>query len=373
MKKKTHQTHSAGFVLCKRGATMTRFFTKKNVYIVLFLAMAILVGYYILPHAAPFIAAFFTALLLVPPVRFLQAKSQLTYKSSVLIVFIAFILLIAALLFFLTSKAITEGIRVIQDTPLYMEEINHIWDTFELDIIEASESLPASLKDALSQQGQHSLDILNTKLTGLLTIENVTNWVKAIPSFLVSLIVYTIALCLFMLELPRLAKNLFSMFTESTADKVMFMLSRLSSVLYGFLKAQFVVSVIIFIVSFIGLIFIKPHIAAVMSTIIWVIDFIPLIGSIVILAPWSLFELLTGDVTGGIQLAILAVILLIIRRTVEPKVMGEQIGLSPLATLISMYLGWKIIGIMGFIVGPLLVIFWTAARESGIIKGKITI
>ena len=71
-----------------------------------------------------------------------------------------------------------------------------------------------------------------------------------------------------------------------------------------------------------------------MSLVIWIIDIIPILGSIIILAPWSLYMFISGDVATGTQLAILAAVLLIIRRTVEPKVMGSQIGLSPLPTLI---------------------------------------
>lgn len=108
--------------------------------------------------------------------------------------------------------------------------------------------------------------------------------------------------------------------------------------------------------------------ALIMSIIIWIIDFIPIIGSIVILGPWALFHLLTGDLAMGTQLAILAAVLLIIRRTVEPKVMGTHIGLSPLATLIAMYLGLKLIGILGFIIGPLLVIAFNSAKEAGLIR-----
>src|SRR5699024_9962685 len=103
------------------------------------------------------------------------------------------------------------------------------------------------------------------------------------------------------------------------------------------------------------------------------IDLIPIIGSIIILGPWSLFMFLAGDTQMGIQLAILAIILLAIRRTVEPKVMGQHIGLSPLATLIAMFLGIKLLGILGFILGPIVVITFTSAKEAGIIKWNIKV
>ncbi|WP_456279461.1 AI-2E family transporter [Bacillus sp. AK128] len=86
------------------------------------------------------------------------------------------------------------------------------------------------------------------------------------------------------------------------------------------------------------------------------------------LGPWALFLLLSAQTVLGTKIAILAAILLIIRRTVEPKVMGNHIGLSPLSTLIAMYLGLEIFGIIGFILGPLLLIAFNSAREAGIIK-----
>ncbi|MFP3472205.1 AI-2E family transporter, partial [Micrococcus sp. SIMBA_144] len=84
-----------------------------------------------------------------------------------------------------------------------------------------------------------------------------------------------------------------------------------------FFKAHFLVSIIIFVVSLIGLLLITPKVALLMAFIIWVIDFIPIIGSIVILGPWAIYYLITGDIATGSQMAILAVGLLVIRRTVE--------------------------------------------------------
>ena len=85
-------------------------------------------------------------------------------------------------------------------------------------------------------------------------------------------------------------------------------------------------------------------------------------------SPLVTLYFISGDIATGTQLAILAAVLLIIRRTVEPKVMGSQIGLSPLPTLIAMFIGLKLFGFLGFFIGPLVVILFTTAREAGIIK-----
>ncbi|WP_442599368.1 sporulation integral membrane protein YtvI [Neobacillus sp. D3-1R] len=347
---------------------MSGIITRRNIIILIIVAVVITLGYLILPVSVPLILAFITALLLEPLVKLVQERIKISPRLSVVLIFICFLLFIGLSGYFITTKVITEAIKIIQNGPVYITEVSNAWVLAEDKLTKAVKELPKEVVDEISKQVQGFLTNVKDDLMAYVNINNVKSLLTNIPNFLVSFIVYLIALFLFLLDLPRLREALYQHLTDKTADKVHFMTSRLSYVISGFFKAQFLVSVIIFIASLIGLLFISPDIALVMALIIWVIDFIPIIGSIVILGPWSLFHLLTGDIGLGTQLAILAALLLIIRRTVEPKVMGSQIGLSPLATLIAMYLGLKLLGIVGFVIGPLLLIAFNSAKEAGIIK-----
>ncbi|WP_050614660.1 sporulation integral membrane protein YtvI [Bacillus testis] len=352
---------------------MKRIFTKQRIITLAVLALIAILCYYILPVSIPLIAALATSLLLAPLVTLLQIKFSFNQKLSVMLVFLLFISCIGISGFIVTTKVITEAAQIIEKAPQYVQEINREWKIIEQDIIDASENLPKAIKEAVSNQVQTSFDYITNELGSLLTIEKATNFVKAIPSYMVSFVVYLIALFLFLIDLPKLKAGMYSLLKDQTADKVRYMNKRLSNVVFGFLKAQFLVSIIIFIAALIGLIFIKPEIALVMALVIWIIDLIPIIGSIVVLAPWSVFDMITGNTESGTQLAILALILLVIRRTVEPKVMGNHIGLSPLATLIAMYIGLKLFGLLGFIIGPLILIAFTAAKEAGLIQWNVKI
>ncbi len=332
---------------------------------ILFLAM---VAFFILPVSVPLISAIVTALFLEPAVNFIKRRFSTNRRIAVLSVFILFLLLIGISAFFVTTKVVGEGVKLIEDTPKYINQLSDIWLDYEDRLLNATQDLPDEMVTGFSEQVQNFLDSGKTKIINLFNIVKISAFLSYIPSYLVSFLVYLIALFLFMLDLPRIKQSIYTHLTEKTAEKVNFMTSRLSYVVFGFFKAQFLVSIIIFFVSLIGLVFIAPEVAIVMSTIIWIIDFIPLIGSIVILGPWAIFHLITGNIALGTQLSVLAAILLIIRRTVEPKVMGTHIGLSPLATLIAMYLGLKLFGVLGFIIGPLLLIVFNSAKEAGIIK-----
>ncbi|MCP3741759.1 sporulation integral membrane protein YtvI [Rossellomorea sp. BNER] len=352
---------------------MTKVLSKKMVTIAITILLIFLLIYFILPVSIPLIAAIITALILEPAVRMLINKFRLKRRMSVLIVFLSFLVAVGVMSYFVTTKVVGEAVKLIEDAPTYINQISDIWVNYEKDLEYAARDLPGEVVSEISNGVQDFLNSFKESIKEYMNIERISAFLTYIPNYLVSFLVYLIALFLFMIDLPRVKKTIYSSLTEKTAEKVNFMTSRLSYVIFGFFKAQFLVSVLIFIVSLIGLLFISPEVAIVMSLIIWVIDFIPIIGSIVILGPWALFHLLAGNLTIGTQLAVLAAILLIIRRTVEPKVMGTHIGLSPLATLIAMYLGLKLLGVLGFIVGPLLLIVFNSAKEAGIIKWNFKI
>ncbi|TWI55812.1 sporulation integral membrane protein YtvI [Halalkalibacter nanhaiisediminis] len=342
---------------------------KKRTFILLLSLIVILAAaYFILPVSIPLITALVTALFLSPAVHALHKRVKIKRHIAVLIVFTLFVCFIGFTGYYLTTQAVTQGTLIIENLPQYINDLNRAWLNFQRNLESEFENLPPDLVQEINFQVTQALNEMRATISDRNLINDVASIISSIPGYFVTFIVYLIALFLFMLELPSLKQKLYTFFSEKTKEKVNFMTARLTFVIWGFFKAQFLVSIIIFIVSLIGLLFIDPEVALLMSFIIWIIDFIPLIGSIVILAPWAIFQLIVGDVSTGTQLLILAAVLLIIRRTVEPKVMGQQIGLSPLATLIAMYLGLVFFGIMGFVIGPLIVIAFTSAKEAGIIK-----
>lgn len=345
-----------------------KWFNKKVFTIILMAALSLLIVIYILPVAVPLIIALITAIFLEPVVKFLQSRFKWQRKSAVITVFIAFLLVISGILYWTVTQLIGQIIQFSRSMPEYINTLTSMWTDIEDFFFRTTRDMPMEVVNSFESEFAVVLGDMRDWILTIINYDTVTNLLTGVPSFLVSFIVFVIALFLFMLDLENLRKMLFKRLKESTAEKVRFMAARLSKVVFGFLKAQFLVSLIIFAVSLVSLYIIVPEYALVMSLVIWVVDFIPILGSIIVLTPWFIYQFITGDIVLGTQLAILALILLVIRRTVEPKLMGSQIGLSPLATLIAMFIGLKLFGFIGFFVGPLIVILFTSARESGLIK-----
>ncbi len=315
----------------------------------------------------PFILAALTAFILEPLVKLIQKHLKFRKRlPAVIIAFVTFVLVIAFIFYVTITRVVNETIRFVERMPYYIIDINFYMENLLEKLNKTAAGLPPVFIDEMDKQISSLLEWTTESAQQMIPI--LAGWAQAIPNLVVVIIIYLIALFLISLDLPKYIEGFYARFEKENGEKVRYMLQRSTRFFTGFFKAQFLVSIIIFIVTYIGLMLISPDNALIMSLVIWFIDFIPIIGSIAILAPWALFDLITGDVNTGIQLLVLAGILLIIRRTVEPKVMGDQIGLPPLPTLIGLWLGLYFFGILGLIVGPLSIIALLSAKEAGLIK-----
>lgn len=352
----------------QRGRTKLReIFTLKRLIVSVVLILGLYLLYRYLAAFMPLILALFTALLLEPLIRFTQNTLRLKHRLlSVSVVFIFFVCIIGALFYLAITKLVNEVVKFMGRLPYYISQGTYLVETSINRFNETIATLPQPLIDEIEKQSVMVISKAQELSQQALAI--LADWVQAIPNLIVVVIIYLITLFLISKDLPRYIDSFYKIFKEETAEKVRYMSQRLRRVFTGFFKAQFLVSILIFIVAYIGLLIITPRNALLMAFIIWVIDVIPIIGSIVILAPWAAFHLLAGSSSIGIQLLILALILLIIRRTVEPKVMGDQIGLQPLPTLIGIYLGFYFLGVVGLIAGPLVIIAIQSAVEAGLIR-----
>lgn len=130
----------------------------------------------------------------------------------------------------------------------------------------------------------------------------------------------------------------------------------LSSAVLAYIKSQCILMSITFVELFIGLSALKIQYSFILAIGIAVIDAIPVFGTGVALIPWALFSLFTGQYIRAAGLIILYAVCLIVRQFLEPKVLSSQIGMHPLLTLLSVYVGFKLLGVFGMILGPLVVL-----------------
>lgn len=347
---------------------MAKWLTKRNFILLVAAIITIFILIFIIPVSIPLIFALLMAILIDPLVIFTQKKWKWNRKIAVTSVFIFILTAFTIILYYTITQLIVKVIKFTKAAPDYLNSLAGLWIDSQSKLFQFTSIFPEEVVKPIHKEFNDIFESMRESILNLLNYEKGLALMTEIPNFLVSFIVFLVALFLLMLELPELKKMLFRHLTTSSAEKVRYMISKLNSVIWGFMKAQLIVSFIVLIITFVGLLLITPKYAIVMSIVIWIIDIIPILGSIIILAPWAFYLYISGDVAAATKLTILAVILLIIRRTVEPKLMGTQIGLSPLSTLVTMFIGLKLLGFFGLFIGPFIVILLTTAREAGMIK-----
>lgn len=139
----------------------------------------------------------------------------------------------------------------------------------------------------------------------------------------------------------------------------------LKKALFGFIKAQVTLISITAVIILVGLLILRVDYAITIALITGVVDLLPYLGTGIVFVPWIIYEAISGDMGLAIGLGVLYIVVIVQRQFIEPKLLSSNIGLDPLPTLIALFVGFKLIGFLGLIVGPVtLVILGTLYRAN---------
>jgi len=131
----------------------------------------------------------------------------------------------------------------------------------------------------------------------------------------------------------------------------------------GYLRSYSIIMLITFAEIFFGLSVLGIEYSFLIAAVSAVIDILPVLGVGIILLPWAIFCLIGRNLFRGIGLIILYVIIVIVRQFIEPKIVGESLGVHPLLALSSFYIGYRLFGFAGIIIAPILLVLWRAIKE----------
>jgi len=132
----------------------------------------------------------------------------------------------------------------------------------------------------------------------------------------------------------------------------------------GYFRAQGILMTMVGIISIIGLLILRSPYALLLGILFAVLDFLPILGPAIVLLPWALISVLMGNIHQAIGLVVIYGVITITRQVMQPKILGDQMGAHPLASLMSIFIGFRIFGLLGFIIGPSLLMIFLAVRET---------
>ena len=136
-------------------------------------------------------------------------------------------------------------------------------------------------------------------------------------------------------------------------------------VMVGYLKAQLKIEIWIYLLLVVGLVLLKVRYGYLIAIPIAILDILPVLGTGAIMIPWALFKLLSGDYIFALGLFVIWAVGLVVRQIIQPKIVGDVLGMEPIPTLILLYVGYKLAGVIGMIVAVPFGILVLAMDEAG--------
>lgn len=315
----------------------------------------------------PFVIGYLIALIASPLVRFFEEKLKVRRKAGTAVVIIAVIGLVVLGMYLLGSKLVQEAIGFAEALPV-------MWSGLETDIREIGDKLsvlyarfPLNFQETM-QKAAEALSNYVGDLIGRIgspTIEAVGNFAKQIPSILIAVIMTLLSAYFFVAEKHTLSKFFEDYMPKSLRSRFLLMKRSLTRAVGGYLKAQLRIEVWMYLLLVIGFTILQVDYALLIALGVAFLDLLPFFGTGTVLVPWTIIKLLSGDYTMAIGLMIIWGVGQLARQLIQPKIVGDSIGVAPLPTLFLLFIGYKVAGVIGMILAvPIGIIIYTMYQEG---------
>ncbi|WP_010272115.1 sporulation integral membrane protein YtvI [Paenibacillus senegalensis] len=336
---------------------------------VVYALIGIVLLYMLFTVGSPFLFALLIAVFLEPLI--IQTAKWFKLSRSLVSPLICslFLFSLMAITYGLGAKIVMEAIQLSRRAPVLLLEASTIFNQAVNQVTSALDKLYPGFS---SRIGAALGTFLSTLSDWMATFSGfLFSLARGIPEMLLSVIVFLISFYMISLKLPAIYQSFLSLFEEESRRKVVSVLETLRKAVFGFFSAQLVLSMITFNLVLAGLFFMGVDYALATAFFIVLVDVLPILGAGAVLLPWAVYNYLTGDYYLMTGLALLLLAVTLIRRILEPKVVGDAIGVGALPVMISLFVGYKLIGPVGLFLGPVLVIIYQALRNEGLIRFNI--
>lgn len=331
---------------------------RKTINIIL-IFLALYLGIKLSVFYMPFLIAFIIYLLIEPLIKFFMKKMKLNRKlSSIIIFLIIFSIIIGGVVWGIVSL-VSEATNLLDMLNLY---INKAYTQIQENISKINIEKLSISKDILELFKNSSQEIL-VKISNWMTnfLTKFINVITSIPTISIYIAITIMSLYFMCTDKIYMLDFLEHHMPQKWVQKIGKHIREIASSLGGYLKAEAILIIISFIISLIGLYVFKIFgmnikYPLLIALGIGFVDALPILGSGAVMVPWAVISALNGDIKLGISIVVLWIIMSIVRQFLEPKIVSGKIGIHPIFTLIAMYTGFKLIGVMGMLVGPIVLI-----------------
>ncbi|TYQ13003.1 UNVERIFIED_CONTAM: sporulation integral membrane protein YtvI [Acetivibrio alkalicellulosi] len=320
-------------------------------------------------YFAPFILAFAMATSIEPIIRFLMKRAKLTRKVSAIITILSVVTVVIAILVLLTVRLYREAASLSQMVPKNANEIYENVSIFMGRFSDFYATLPRevtmNIDNMFTSFSQTLSELLNSIIRGIL------NFAAFIPQAFIFLFAAVLSTYFISTDRNRMFNYVNQNLPEKWMGKLLSIKNDIFMTLFGYIRAQLILTGVTFIQLTIGFAIIGIRHFILLSSIIGILDILPIVGPGSVMIPWAIYEFLSGNLKRAVFILILYSVILSVRQMIQPKVLSDQMGLHPLLTLMSLYVGLQVFGYLGVIIGPIAVLLFKNISSTILKKRSI--
>ncbi|MBC7075071.1 MAG: sporulation integral membrane protein YtvI [Syntrophomonadaceae bacterium] len=351
----------------------------KLTMIVLFLVAIYLLFTYVFPIAGkvlsyipvlflPFIIAVLMAVISEPVVNIFEKKLYLNRSLSV---GISLTLILAGFLYIISliiTRAISEISRLY---PLVVSYSSQVTSTFlsaitDFRLFFLQLNLPQEVQAAIQDNLQETTKVLSGLMAN--SVDFLVGILVMLPGIFIFLIISTVATFFIIKDRASIRSFVLHFIPEQIRSETRSVVGELFKAFIGFIKAYSILISITAIITMISLKILGFDYILTIGIVVGLLDILPVLGPGTLFIPWIIWEFLVGKAGTGFSLLAVYIIISAVRQFLEPKIIGDNIGLHPLATLISLYAGLKLGGVPGMILGPITLVILISCYKAGLFK-----
>ncbi|MEF9961179.1 MAG: sporulation integral membrane protein YtvI [Erysipelotrichaceae bacterium] len=340
------------------------------IYIAILLIILFIFFPYLLSIISPFVIGFIIAYILNKPIIYLSKKINNKRGISAIIVVTLFYATIGVLFFLLSIRIFefTKELFIILPD-LYNNQIapqlTNFFEQIQISISKLDSSLLTTLEE-LSKNTVASLSNVITDFSGNV-VKNISGYITTLPGFFLKSLFMIISTFFFAIDFPTITDFLLRQLKDKHQALIIDIKNYIINTLFKCIKSYALIMTITFIELTIGFLIIKIPNAMIIALLISIFDILPVLGTGGIMIPWILISAIQSDFTLAISLSLIYLIVTIIRNILEPKIIGNQVGLHPLVTLMALFIGTHFFGLVGLISFPIIVSLLMYLNNKGTI------
>lgn len=337
------------------------------------LALLVFVFPKVLGFFMPLLVAWVIALIANPMVHFLEDRIKIMRKHGSFIVIVFVIAVVVAILYLIVWLIVSQASSLVGELPtLYETMTGNLQDSLS-NLHQKYHIIPENLQSVIDTNDNKINDYILALLNSLQEspISAVGSVASSLIDWFVLLILTVMMSYFFVADREKLHEFIVTHTPDMLKKSVSIIWNTVVRALGGYLKACFMIMGVMFVILWIFFISLGVSHSLLIALITAVLDFLPFIGTGTVLMPWAVYSIITGEYVKAAVLVAAYFVTLLTRRLLEPKLVGDSIGMSPFLTLLSMFIGYRLIGMLGLIVGIPAAMILQVFYENGLFDRTI--